>query len=420
MDGCHLSIGIGFGPVLTKDSMISSIYFSNFKCLHDKEFKFGNINVFTGYNGRGKSSVIQSFLLLSQSVRKDEITSLEKLHLNGDFVRLGDFDELLTDDKKELFSFTIGITEDTLDKPKHNVILEYKLEEDWKIGKLNRCLVDETDMFDSNKSFDSEENDHSQKQTLKQLPLFLYKQFYKQYVHYISADRKGPVKFVEKQETPDFYTVGSNGEYTINTIYSYKNMVDINMNLREEDTEPRNLLTSVSEWIDFIMNGGAVKIEDDDKKKRQPVLSLNFGFKGNRTFQSYNVGFGYSYILSIVVTALIAKTGDIVIIENPEAHLHPLAQKNIAFLLSKLSARGVQVFIETHSEHVVNGFRIAALKPEYKLEHDQVQLFFFNEDYNIECLHIEPNGRIKNWPKGFFDQYQLEMSEIIKLGSNKA
>lgn len=168
------------------------------------------------------------------------------------------------------------------------------------------------------------------------------------------------------------------------------------------------------------MGNGYLYVNDGKGKERTTTLSLEFQFQSKdstRSFQSYNVGFGYSYVLSIIVTALIAKKGNIVIIENPEAHLHPQAQKHIAYMLAKLASRGVQVFIETHSEHIVNAFRLAALKNEYKLSNDDMSIFFFDSDYKIQLLHIEPSGRIPNWPKGFFDQYQQELAEIMTLGA---
>lgn len=122
--------------------------------------------------------------------------------------------------------------------------------------------------------------------------------------------------------------------------------------------------------------------------------------------------------MSIIVSALIAKEGNILIIENPEAHLHPKAQLNLSYLLAKLTGNGVQVFIETHSEHIVNGFRIAALKDVFSLNNNDLNIFFFNYDFSITQLKIEENGKIKNWPEGFFDQYQHELAEILKLGRN--
>lgn len=194
------------------------------------------------------------------------------------------------------------------------------------------------------------------------------------------------------------------------------------MNLNDEDNRERNLLTSTTEWINFIMTGGSLNVNDgqNNKDHRTSTISLEFNLgknKDKRGFQPYNVGFGYSYILSIIVTALIAKEGNLVIIENPEAHLHPKAQLHMAYLLAKLAARGVQVFIETHSEHIVNGFRLAALKNEYHLSNKDISIFFFDYNYEVYPLHIEPTGRIPNWPKGFFDQYQQELAEIMTLGA---
>lgn len=168
-------------------------------------------------------------------------------------------------------------------------------------------------------------------------------------------------------EVPDFHRVGRDGIFTINTLSTYQEKIPISMNLNDEDNRERNLLTSTTEWINFIMTGGSLNVNDgqNNKDHRTSTISLEFNLgknKDKRGFQPYNVGFGYSYILSIIVTALIAKEGNLVIIENPEAHLHPKAQLHMAYLLAKLAARGVQVFIETHSEHIVNGFRLAALK----------------------------------------------------------
>jgi predicted ATPase len=393
--------------------MISKISFSNFKCLDGKSFELGKVNVFAGYNGRGKSSVIQSILMLSQSVRHKDINSFERLHLNGELIELGDFDELLTNNIENKLGFDYIISNGDED---HNVTLGYEMPDDHMVGKICECVIDDTNYFDSSGKLGTQEKEAMTTELTLQLPNFLYKEFEKQNVHFISADRQGPVKYVDKQEVPDVHRVGSNGCQTINTLSTYKDKVDIKMNLDPSDECEHSLLDSASSWINYIMDGGNVKIEDNTSS----TLSLEFGFNNTgkvRSFQSYNVGFGYSYVLSIVVTALIAKEGNIVIIENPEAHLHPSAQIRVAYMLAKLAGRGVQVFVETHSEHVVNGFRLAVLKEEYGLQNEQVRIFFFDTDFKIIPLNIEQNGRINNWPSRFFDQYQKELAELLTLGA---
>lgn len=72
-----------------------------------------------------------------------------------------------------------------------------------------------------------------------------------------------------------------------------------------------------------------------------------------------NVGFGLTQLFPIIVAILAAREGDIILIENPEVHLHPKAQQDVGTLLARVAASGVQVVVETHSDHVLNGVRLA-------------------------------------------------------------
>lgn len=407
--------------------MLKRISFNNYKCLSGKEFQLEKINVFTGYNGRGKSSVMQSILMLSQSVRKGDLNSFMHLHLNGDLVKLGDFDELLSDTNH--LSFDMSMT--LFSTANHEVLLGYDMDNDYKVGVLKRCQIDGENYFDTASSMPVvglNSNEGNNKGDLRQLPVYLYNHFWSQNLHYVSANRQGPVKFVERDEVPEFFYVGADGSHTINTLSAYREKVDARMNINPNDGNEYSLIDSVTMWMENIMNGGSVSITGNtvqslDGKgnfKKSDILSLGFGVKSDgNVYPSYHVGFGYSYILSVVVTALIAKEGDIVIIENPEAHLHPEAQTRLTFMLAKLGARGVQVFIETHSEHVINGVRLAALKDDYNIKNEDIRIFFFDKDFNKIDLLIEKSGKISNWPKRFFDQYQKELAEIIKLGARK-
>lgn len=70
-----------------------------------------------------------------------------------------------------------------------------------------------------------------------------------------------------------------------------------------------------------------------------------------------HVGTGVSYIASVIVSALSCKKGSLFIIENPEIHLHPGAQSKLLEFLSFLAAKGLQIIVETHSDHIFNGLR---------------------------------------------------------------
>lgn len=397
--------------------MIRTISFSNFKCLDKHSFSLKKVNIFSGYNGRGKSSVMQFLLMLSQSVRGGR--GIEKLHLNGDWLHLGDFDEILTNDKNTAIDCLIQTDESQCE----TVDLSYELGDDIKVGLIKKCFINDEDYFDTMGALGGKGAQNAKRQFSKPIPQALINLLNN--IHFISANRIGPVKFVEKQEIPETHYVGVNGDFTINTISTFNGTIPIEMNLGNDNVE-HSLKEMTSAWTSYIMNGGEVNIEGDKKNdtgKNSTVLSLEFSSpqqkNSTRFFKSYNVGFGYSYILSIVVTALIAKKDSIVIIENPEAHLHPQAQSRIALLLSKLADKGVQVFIETHSEHILNGFRLAALKEESFITNEDLAIYFFANDYSIEHLILEYNGRIPNWPEGFFDQSQHDLAEIMRLGATK-
>lgn len=398
--------------------MLNYLKLNNFKCVPPIDFQLGKVNIFSGYNGRGKSSVLQALLVMSQSIKKDKLNSLEKLHLNGDFVNLGDFDEVLTDDHKDSFYISLGLASN---QKGHELSFGYRwADNDIKVGTICSCCIDGENFFDTVGGVEFTGSDI--KKQIRTFPSYINTILGPANLHYVSADRRGPMKFVEKMEIPELYRVGRDGVFTINTLSTYREKIPASMNIEEGDNKEYDLLTATTKWIDYIMSGGGLSVNDgtNSKEHRISTISLEFNLDKNnekRGFQSYNVGFGYSYILSIVVTALIAKEGNLVIIENPEAHLHPKAQLHMTYLLAKLAARGVQVFVETHSEHVVNGFRLAALKSEYHLSNKDISIFFFDYNYEVYSLHIEPTGRIKNWPKGFFDLYQQELAEIMMLGT---
>lgn len=398
--------------------MLESITFRNYKCLSGKSFSLAPLNIFTGYNGRGKSSVIQALLMLAQSVKQN---SLQQLHVNGQFVKLGDFDELLYDTTKERWELEFDMIIQDADKKSHPVNFGFEMSDDYKVGNVVKCEIDGEDFY-STQSARGEKIREEGGKTLQALPSYVYELLESKNIHYVSANRMGPVSFVERKETPEFHSVGANGDMTINTLYTYKGNVDMRMNVISGDKNNYSLVESVGHWIDYIMNGekGSITVDDgtdkEKTKKRSSVLSLDFVLN-ERSHHAYNVGFGYSYILSIVVTALIAKSGNVVIVENPEAHLHPEAQFRLTQLLAKLASRGVQVFVETHSEHVVNAVRLAVIEEEYALTNNQVSVFFFDNDYSKRDLYIEKNGRINDWPSRFFDQYQWELAEILRKGA---
>ena len=168
--------------------MITKISIQNYKCFKEEQgFKCGKLNLFTGINGRGKSSVLQVLLLLSQSIRKS--SSLKHLNLKGDYIDLGTY----TDIKNSYVSSS------------NNIYLNFEINNS-SISLNLECGEDEKSNY---RSSIRESNLNSLSQKDKR---YIKKIF--QSIHYVSADRLGPQMFMEKHDLPDFLNVGRRGEFT--------------------------------------------------------------------------------------------------------------------------------------------------------------------------------------------------------------
>ena len=128
------------------------------------------------------------------------------------------------------------------------------------------------------------------------------------------------------------------------------------------------------------------------------------------------MGFGLSYALSVVTALMVAKKGSLVIIENPEAHLHPHGQSKLGQLIALTSKAGVQVIIETHSEHIINGVRVLVRKSIFPTSDVKI-LYFERSQERKQSIHRELTlnnmGQISEWPQGFFDQQAIDLKTLI-------
>ena len=137
------------------------------------------------------------------------------------------------------------------------------------------------------------------------------------------------------------------------------------------------------------------------------MLLLYFKVNGVKC-KPTNVGFGYAYVLPILVAGLTSTPKHTIIIENPEAHLHPKAQARLIEFLAKVASNEVQIFIESHSEHILNALCIAVITEENSIKNDDISVLYFQDtpegEPNCTRIPILANGNIEEWPDGFFDQ----------------
>ena len=127
-------------------------------------------------------------------------------------------------------------------------------------------------------------------------------------------------------------------------------------------------------------------------------------------------------MLPIIVAALSVRSSDLLLIENPEVHLHPVGQAAMGEFLAEVAAAGVQVITETHSDHVLNGIRRAVKNGI--LTPDHAALHFFrprrhSEQQQLPQVHspvLDAEGNIDTWPEGFFDQFDKDMNYLAGWG----
>ncbi|NBH82425.1 DUF3696 domain-containing protein [bacterium C-53] len=358
--------------------MIRSVYLKNFKCFSEMSFKLGHMNVFAGLNGMGKSTIIQSILLIEQSHRQGFLPN--QICLNGELVNIGEGKDLLFEGAGEDV-VTIGIHCDSNSA-------RYELLYDEKADVLD-CINAETQTVDL-----TEGN-----------------------FEYLNAERNAPKVIYNKSSyhVDSIENLGVNGEYTVHYLLRHQNRP---LKWGMERYKDNTLKEAVQYWLNEISPN--VKLDIDDiENTNLTKIGYYYTDKGRtRNYRPTNIGFGVSYILPVIVALLKAEKGDIVIVENPEAHLHPHGQRKMGELLAECAGNGIQLFVETHSDHVMNGIRISVKKKS--IVNTWVKLFFVEKEIRgNECVHsvkkpmILPNGKLNFWPDGFFDEWEKALDEII-------
>jgi predicted ATPase len=139
---------------------------------------------------------------------------------------------------------------------------------------------------------------------------------------------------------------------------------------------------------------------------------------GTRFHRPIHAGFGLTQVLPIVVAAISAEPGDLLLVENPEVHLHPAGQAMMGGFLSKVAASGIQVLIETHSDHVLNGVRRAVKGGVINSENVLVHFFKARDAEGGQVISptIDQGGNVDVWPHGFFDQFDKDMNYFAGWG----
>lgn len=400
--------------------MISAVSVQNFKCYQDARFEFESLNLLTGINGRGKSTAIQPLLLMRQTIEHDR--AADHLLLNGSCVEMGTFADLRN------ASLPRGVDTSILFETRNSpsLCLKYVLSEpsdDDMTARVSSLSI-------VNQEHPSQRMEYAVGETQlrvagRMVPLFwrdLWFDHTQEFfplpanalalfrrIHYVSADRMGPRDFHLRRSFHDFPNVGARGELTANVLLIKRDDL-VRSELCLSTASTRTLIDQVGAWLELVFDGGRVRVKGSDAN----IAFISLGALDDGPLcRPVNVGYGYSYALPIVVSGLIAREGEVLIVENPEAHLHPFAQSQLARFLALVASGGVQVFIESHSDHILNGLRIAV--KDDAISNDALRVLFFEgrERIHHQPIEVGPAGEIEHWPGGFFDQLQLDFSRLF-------
>lgn len=368
----------------------------NFKCFQQQRIDFRPLTLLTGVNSAGKSTVIQALLLLQQnfplicdilSIKSDEdpIKKYERLkfHVSGALVNLGLPKDVLNTNADD-DTFAIHFDEHELNFSLEGVVVDDDLQLIIR-GNALTCY--------GAKNF-----------------------------QYLQADRLSPQTLFPIPQIQHLNTnaIGNKGEFAPYHLYKagqtkilHAETTGPNLLAANAAGDSPTLQIQTEAWLSQL--GAPVRIETERPTGTDAVV-LRFSFPNISPsyYRPTNVGFGLTYALPIFVAALRAPVGSLLIVENPEAHLHPKGQALIGHFLARAAACGVQIIIETHSDHVLNGIRVAVKHAQISPEDVQIN-FFYQQDgmSTISVPKIDKDGHIDQWPEDFFDEWDKQLSELL-------
>jgi predicted ATPase len=368
--------------------MITHLNIQNFKSYQDISLSMGNLTILCGQNGMGKSTILQSLLLLRQSHLLGRLE--EGLELNGDLCQIGSSqDALFYAPNSNNIKISLGLGEGK--------------EANWSFKVGNG-----TDNF-----LFAEESEKN-RTLLDSCGIFSRKNF-----QYISSSRN-PMEFYPKKD----YEVIQNrqlslsnggGELVAHFLDYYKNET-VTETLRNKNARFSDLLSQTIAWEREISSNINVNVGRlGEYYQITYSFNSNSGFK-TPDFKSNNVGFGIGYTLPLIVAILSAKPGSVLLLENPEAHLHPHAQAKMAELMCLAAQAGIQIILETHSDHIINGTLVSIKKQ--LIDINEVKIYYIDREEEMLAsrateIELIKGGKIKNQPKGFFDQMQIDLKILM-------
>ncbi|MEU7824509.1 DUF3696 domain-containing protein [Catellatospora sp. NPDC049133] len=367
--------------------MITGLQVRNFKRFSDLQIELRAMTVLTGVNGSGKSTLIQSLLLARHAT---EFNDRKFLPLNGPHgLSLGEASDVLNLDAADPYIDVVVRA--------GNFDFRYKFAAPDE-RSLNLQIVSRPEIAPA--PF----NEHGRR------------------FAYLTAERLGPRDQLQvNAEDVTWLGVGEQGQYTAQ-ILATEGSRAVRESLVHPDSSTdssRTLRAQVERWIGEVVRPIRIDAQWPPGLSTSVIRFAEPGWRGE-PIRPTNMGFGFSYTLPIVVGGLLMPPDGLLIVENPEAHLHPAGQSRLGRFLARVAGSGVQVIVETHSDHVVNGIRLGIAENRW-LEHMDAVVHYFGQaagPVSPATLEVTEKGELSSWPEGFFDQLETDLGRLARARRN--
>jgi len=380
--------------------MLTNLSLKYFKCFELLQLPLKPLTLLSGTNAAGKSSVLQALVLLHQTMREHEWST--RLILNGSVVKLGTVSDVV-DKVHGRREFSIGVVDEeqayqwffTGDRA------EMSMKVDRIIAGDSSCDQPEILRHLLPHTLGSAESPCSLAHRLQRLT-------------YITAERVGPREVYAIEDRQVATVVGPAGEHAVSVLHWGRD--DLVMNELALQEVPKTLLRQVEGQMRLFFPGCALAVQQVPQAN---VVTLGLRTSDDTDFhRPIHAGFGLTQVLPIIIAALSSEKGDMLLIENPEVHLHPAGQALMGQFLGDVANAGVQVIVETHSDHVLNGVR-KSVKAK-RLDAEKVATHFFRsrseKDAQVISPQLDSSGNLDIWPDGFFDQFDKDATYLAGWG----
>ena len=396
-----------------------------FKCFAAADVPLAGLTLFSGFNAAGKSTLLQSLLLLTQALRNSP--NSQYLPLNGPMLRLGSAGDVVRHGASNPVKFQLRGWDSVLTWEFETEVVVESEKSLEVLGSEDGTVVDPEDedgLSDDRRMrvlrvWDREKELFVGRRKVIRPPVGVAVRLKNQArnVVYLGATRHTSMDVFPAPEGSDpvYADVGHEGQFAP---WWYVRVADnrVRSSRRFPDEDSVTMRAHIDAWLNHLFPGAAVNAETVQGTGLTKLL-----FKMSRRSawaRPANIGYGLSYAFPLIVALLNVRRGQIIVVDSPEAHLHPRAQSRVGVMLARFAASGVQILVETHSDHVLSGVRLAVR--QQLLNASDVAIHFFSgvaseKTNGIISPVMSEDGRLSDWPSGFFDQSDADFAELAGL-----